>query len=99
MREIKISIDAQKKTKRLLEYLKAKWSVRVRIKFAKKLYDSLKIIRANHEIFPKAKTNKKLHKCVVTKQTILFCNFTSKQVDVVALFVTRQNPIKINKIK
>jgi plasmid stabilization system protein ParE len=58
MREIKISIDAQKKTKILLEYLEAKWSVRVRVKFAKKLYDSLKIIRANPEIFPKSARNK-----------------------------------------
>jgi plasmid stabilization system protein ParE len=99
MREIKISIDAQKKTKILLEYLEAKWSVRVRIKFAKKLYDSLKIIRANPEIFPKSRTNKKLHKCVVTKQTTLFYNFTSKQVNVIALFDTRQNPTKITKIK
>ena len=99
MREIKISIDAQKKTKILLEYLEAKWSVRVRIKFAKKLYDSLKIIRANPEIFPTSRTNNKLYKCVVTKQTTLFYNFTSKRVNVVALFDTRQNPKKINKRK
>jgi plasmid stabilization system protein ParE len=99
MREIKISIDAQKKTKILLEYLEAKWSERVRIKFAKKLYNSMQIIRANPEIFPKSLTNKKLHKCVVTKQTTLFYNFTSKRINVVALFDTRQNPSKINKIQ
>jgi plasmid stabilization system protein ParE len=99
MREIKISIDAQKKTKILLEYIEAKWSVRVRVKFAKKLYDTLKIIRANPEIFPKSVRNKKLHKCVVTKQTTLFYNFTSKRVNVVSLFDTRQNPSKIKKIQ
>ena len=99
MREIKISIDAQKKTKLLLEYLEAKWSVRVRIQFAKKLYDTLKIIRANPETFPKSVRNKKLHKCVVTKQTTLFYTFTSKRVNVVSLFDTRQNPSKINKIQ
>ena len=99
MREIKISIDAQKKTKLLLEYLETKWSVRVRIEFAKKLYDSLKIIRSNPEIFPKSTRNKKLYKCVVTKQTTVFYNFTNKRVNVVALFDTRQNPSKIKKIQ
>jgi plasmid stabilization system protein ParE len=99
MREIKISIDAQKKTKILLEYIEAKWSVKVRVKFAKKLYDTLKIIRSNPEIFPKSVRNKKLHKCVVTKQTTLFYNFTSKRVNVVSLFDTRQNPSKIKKIQ
>ncbi|WP_281324330.1 type II toxin-antitoxin system RelE/ParE family toxin [Flavobacterium sp. IMCC34518] len=99
MREIKISINAQKKTNIILEYLEAKWSERVRIKFAKKLYDSLKIIRANPEIFPKSVTNKKFHKCVVTKQTTLFYTFTSERIYVVALFDTRQNPSKIKKIE
>jgi plasmid stabilization system protein ParE len=99
MREIKISLNAQKKTKIILEYLEAKWSERVRIKFAKKLYDSLKIIRANPEIFPKSVKNKKFHKCVVTKQTTLFYTFTSKRIYVVALFDTRQNPSKIKKIE
>lgn len=99
MREIKISINAQKKTKTLLEYLESKWSERVRIKFAKKLYDSLQIIRANPEIFPKSETNKKYHKCVVSRQTTLFYTFTSKRIYVVALFDTRQNPAKIKKIQ
>jgi plasmid stabilization system protein ParE len=99
MREIKISIDAQKKTKNLLEYLETKWSERVRIKFAKKLYDSLKIIRANPEIFPRSETNKKYHKCVVTKQTTLFYTYTSKRINVVSLFDTRQNTSKIKNIK
>jgi plasmid stabilization system protein ParE len=99
MREIKISINAQKKTKILLEYIEAKWSERVRIKFAKKLYDSLQIIRANPEIFPKSETNKKYHKCVVSRQTTLFYTFTSKRIYVVALFDTRQNPAKIKKIQ
>lgn len=99
MKEIKISIDAQKNTKILLEYLEAKWSERVRIKFAKKLYDSLKIIRDNPEIFPKSVANKKYHRCVVTKQTTLYYTFTSKRINVIALFDTRQNPSKINKIQ
>ena len=99
MRDIKISIDAQKKTKLLLEYLETKWSKNVRIKFAKKLYDSLKIIRANPGIFPKSITNKKFHKCVVTKQTTLFYTYTAKRINVVALFDTRQNPNKLKDLK
>jgi plasmid stabilization system protein ParE len=99
MREIKISNDAQEKTKLLLEYLEIKWSEKVRIKFANKLYETLKLIRANPEMFPKSTTNKNLYKCVVTKQTTLFYNFTDKQINVVAVFDTRQNPINIKTIK
>ena len=80
MRKLKISITAQQRTQELLEYLEAKWSSRIRIKFAKKLYDSLNKIRSNPELFPKSEVNKKLHKCVVSKQTILFYRFTEKQV-------------------
>ena len=63
MREIIISITAQKKTQNLLEYLEAKWSERVRVAFAKKLYDCIKIIKANPESFPKSAVNIKYHKC------------------------------------
>jgi plasmid stabilization system protein ParE len=97
MREIKISIDVQKKIKNLLEYLEENWSVNVRIKFAKKLYTSINLIRTNPELFPKSQINKKLHKCVVTKQTSLFYNFTNKQVNVVSFFDTRQNPTKLKR--
>ena len=99
MRKLKISITAQQRIQELFEYLEGRWSSRVRIKFAKKLYDSLNKIRNNPELFPKSEVNKKLHKCVVSKQTILFYRFTDKQVFIVSFFDTRQDPTKIKKIK
>jgi hypothetical protein len=50
-------------------------------------------------MFPNSTTNKNMYKCVVTKQTTLFYNFTDKQINVVAVFDTRQNPINIKTIK
>ncbi|WP_456312817.1 type II toxin-antitoxin system RelE/ParE family toxin [Pseudomonas shirazensis] len=97
MRKIIIPDATQSKIEDLLEYLEIKWSDRIRKKFANKLYQAVKIIQNNPEAFPKSESNKKVHKCVITKQSTLFYKFNTKRVEIIAFFDTRQDPNKIKK--
>ena len=99
MREIIISTRAQKNINNLFEYLELKWSEKVRKEFALKLYSVVKTIRANPESFPKSDINSNYNKFVITKQSTLYYRYNSKQVRVLSLFDTGQNPNKIKKIK
>jgi plasmid stabilization system protein ParE len=99
LREIIISAQTQKKIRALLGYIEVKWSERIRIAFAKKLLETLQIVRNNREGFPKSEINKKQHKCVLSKQTTIYYKFNSKQIRILSIFDTRQNPLKIKKIQ
>lgn len=98
-REIIFSKNAEKNLTDLLIYLELKWSIKVRDKFISKLDKSIYLIQKEPEIFPKSKVNENQYRCVLSKQTTIYYKYNSKQVRILALFDTRQNPTKINKIK
>ena len=97
IRKVVISKTTEKKLDSLFSYLVEKWSVEVKNEFIEKLDYSIELIRNQPEMFPESKQGKKLRKCVVTKQTTLFYRFTSKQINVVTIFDTRQNPKKLKQ--
>lgn len=98
-REIIFSKNAEKNLIDLLEYLELKWSIKVKEKFISKLDKSIYLIQNEPEIFPKSQINKNQYRCVLSKQTTVYYRYNSKQVRILSLFDTRQNPLKINKIK
>ncbi len=53
------------------------------------------MIREQPESFPSSDKIKGLRKCVITKQTTLFYKFDKKQIKIVTIFDTRQNPKKL----
>ena len=97
IRKVVLSKTTEKKLDSLFSYLVEKWSVNVKNEFIEKLDYSIGLIKNQPEMFPESKQGKKLRKCVVTKQTTLFYRFTSKQINVVTIFDTRQNPKKLKK--
>ena len=99
MREIIISTRAQKNIENIFNYLELKWSEKVKKEFALKLYNAIKIIRVNPESFPKSEYNFNYNKCVISKQSTIYYRYNSKQIKILSLFDTRQNPTKINNIK
>ena len=80
-------------------YVEAKWSERVRKKVANKIYKSFELIEKNPELFTFSSHQLNLRKCVVSKQTSIFYKIRSKDIVVVSVFDTRQNPNKIIKSK
>lgn len=97
IRKVVISKTTQKKLDSLFSYLVEEWSIKVKNEFIEKLDYSIELIRNQPEMFPESKQGKKLRKCVVTKQTTLFYRFTSRKINVVTIFDTRQNPKKLKK--
>lgn len=98
-REIIFSKNAEKRLINLLEYLELKWSIKVRNEFISKLDKSIYIIQNEPEIFPKSQVNKNQFRCVISKQTTIYYQYNSKQIRILSLFDTRQDPTKIKKIE
>ncbi len=94
-RKIIISKTAEKKLSQLFSYLIQDWSVQVRDDFIKRLDHHIEIIKKQPEIFPESRKGKGLRKCVITKHTILFYRFNSRQITIVTIFDSRQDPAKI----
>jgi plasmid stabilization system protein ParE len=97
IRKVVISKTTEKKLDSLFNYLIEKWSIKVKNEFIEKLDYSIELIRNQPELFPESKEGKRIRKCVVTKQTTLFYRFTSKQINVITIFDTRQSPKKLKK--
>ncbi|PJR03855.1 type II toxin-antitoxin system RelE/ParE family toxin [Avrilella dinanensis] len=96
-REVVLSKTAEKKLRKLFDFLTEQWSENVKNEFIKKLDFSINSIKNQPESFPESKTQKGLRKCVVTKQTTLYYRFNNKQISVLTVFDTRQHPQKLNK--
>ncbi|MDC9721467.1 MAG: type II toxin-antitoxin system RelE/ParE family toxin [Urechidicola sp.] len=94
-RTVIISKLAERKLDKLFEYLIAKWSIKVKNEFVKKIDKSISVIKEQPESFPSSEKEKGLRKCVVTKQTTLYYRFDQEKIKVVTIFDTRQNPKKL----
>lgn len=95
IRKVRISKTAESKLEKLFEYLIENWSQKVKSNFVKKLDKTIKIIKIHPDSFPESHKHKGLRKCVVTKQTTLFYRFNSKEIIIVTVFDSRQNPKKL----
>jgi len=91
-REIRLSKRAMKKLDSLLVYLENEWSTKVKHNFILKLDKSLKQIQKLPDSFPESEKIRGLRKCVVTKQTTVFCRYSDTSIDVITIFDNRQNP-------
>jgi plasmid stabilization system protein ParE len=98
LKELIFTERSLKDIKNISEFITAKWSIRVNLMFLNKLKSNFDLLLINPEIFPPIE-QKKLSKCVVSKQTTIFYKIEKNQIIIVSVFDTRQNPLKINKIK
>lgn len=90
---------AERKLLKLSEYLLENWDLKTRDKFISILTEKLQQISTQPESCPKSSDFKNLYKCVVTKQTTLYyrVNYTKKEIEIITVFDTRQNPEKLKK--
>lgn len=99
LRNVEFSITAEKRIDDIVNYLENVFSEKVKFNFLKKLHLSINAIKIDPKSFPISEYNITVRKCVVTKQTTIFYRFNSKKITIVSVFDTRQNPLKIKKIK
>ncbi|WP_310377489.1 type II toxin-antitoxin system RelE/ParE family toxin [Flavobacterium sp.] len=97
MRKVNFSETAVKNLEDIKFYLISKWAERIYENFKNKLKENINLIATNPEAFPKS--DKNIFKCVLIKQITIFYRFNSTEIQILSLFDTRQNPLKINKIK
>ena len=97
MRKVKFTIKAEESLENILSYLEAKWSEKRKHDFLKISHKSISTILLYPESFPCSERNRMIRKCVVTKQTTFYYVFNRKEVTIVAIFDTRQDPNKIKK--
>lgn len=95
--EIRISKNAAKKLGNLFEFLENEWSLKVKNDFIQKLEKSLEQIKKLPDSFPESEKLKGLRKCVVTKQTTIFCKHSDKTIDIVTVFDNRQDPESLKR--
>jgi plasmid stabilization system protein ParE len=98
LKELIFTERSLKEIKNISEFITVKWSIRVNLKFLNKLKSNFDLLIINPEIFPPIQ-QKKLRKCVISKQTTIFYKIEKNQIIIVSVFDSRQNPLKINKIK
>ncbi|MBE0393016.1 MULTISPECIES: type II toxin-antitoxin system RelE/ParE family toxin [unclassified Flavobacterium] len=98
MRKVVISKRATYELEDLFDFLDYKWSIDIRKKVAQKLNKNIEKIRLNPELFPKS-TVRNTRKCVVSKQISLYYDFDEKNLNILRIFDTRQDPNKIKKIE
>lgn len=90
---------AENKLLKLNDFLLENWNLKVRNDFIKKLTSKIEQISEQPESCPQSSEFKGLYKCVVTKHTTFYyrINFDKKEIEVITVFDTRQNPDKLQK--
>ena len=91
-----LSPTAKLRLEKLLVYLNQEWSEKVKQDFIEKL--DIKISQISHypKSCPESRAFKGLYKCIVTKQTTFYYRIKGSEIEIAALFDTRQDPEKLN---
>ena len=90
---------AESKLLKLNDYLLENWNLKTRDRFIEKLSEKMKQISIQPQSCPESSEFKGLYKCVVTKQTTFYYRVSTelREVEVLTIFDTRQNPDKLKK--
>lgn len=90
---------AESKLLKLSEYLLENWNLKTRDKFISKLSEKIEQISQQPSSCPTSSKFDNLYKCVVTKQTTFYyrVNWDKKEIEIIAIFDTRQHPDKLKK--
>lgn len=91
-----LSATAKTKLEALLVYLQREWSEKAKQEFIEKLDIKIKQVSRFPKSCPESATFKNLYKCVVTKQTTFYYRIKQKEIEVITLFDSRQDPQKLN---
>jgi plasmid stabilization system protein ParE len=80
----------------ILEYLQQKWGSKVVKSFASRVNQVLDMISENPSLFLASNTKKKIRRCVLRKQVSLYYRVREQEIEIVAFFDNRKNPVNRN---
>ncbi len=88
------SEEAKNNLSEIIDYLEERWTEKEISQFLKKLNHQLDLIRHNPKLFPKV-NRKGVRKSVLSKQVSIFYKSNRKEINILFIFDTRQNPGKL----
>ncbi|WP_179413376.1 type II toxin-antitoxin system RelE/ParE family toxin [Mucilaginibacter sp. E4BP6] len=91
--EVKFSVKAEETFEAVVDQLEQRWDEKFVNKFNKKVLDCLDIISTTPFIYPIAKENGTLRKCVLHKNCSMFYTIHGNYVEIDFFWDNRQDPI------
>ncbi len=98
VRKIIWTNNAQEDFKQVIEYLYEEWSERIALNFIATFYSKIELIDKLPQIGMKVENHENVNRILITKHNILYYLITEKEIVLLDLFDTRQNPKK-NKFR
>jgi len=97
-KEVILTPIAVKDFQNIIDYLNYKWGTSVINNFVDRFEKVLALLSEEASIFPFVDTVNQIQKCVLTKHNTLFFKETEKEIKILAIFDTRQDPEKLSFI-
>lgn len=93
--EIVWSPESENDLSIILEYLVSKWNIKVATLFLNEIEHQIKLIDNNPKLYPIIQKEQQFRRCVITKHNSLIYGHENKQIIILRIFDTRQNPKKL----
>ena len=96
-KKIIISPEAKEDLKNILSFLTENWGDQVVQEFLQKLNTFYYIVSVNPRLFGYYNKSKNIRKYLISRQNIIYYRIRNKEVQIITVFDTRQNPSKLRK--
>ena len=93
-RKIIWTLNAKEDFKNVVDYLHHEWSEKIAIKFVETFYANIQLINKLPEIGVKVEIHYHVRRVLITKHNALYYLVTEKEIVLLDLFDSRQNPEK-----
>ncbi|OAQ39658.1 hypothetical protein A5893_08725 [Pedobacter psychrophilus] len=93
--EIIWSPESKEDLSNLLDYLISEWNLNIAEDFVQDLNYHINKIQNNPKLYPIIYKNNGIRQCVITKHNSLLYNMMDKDIFILRVFDTRQNPNKL----
>jgi plasmid stabilization system protein ParE len=93
-RKIIWTTNARDDFRQVVEYLSNEWSEKVAVEFIKIFYAKIKLISTLPQIGVEVNYKENVRRILITKHNVLYYLFNDKELVLLDLFDTRQNPSK-----
>jgi plasmid stabilization system protein ParE len=97
-KEIILTPRAFANYQKIVGYLMYHWGTKVTNNFIDRLIESMRLVAQDRGRFPFENRIKQIQRCVVTKHNVLYFKENQRNIRVLTIFDTRQDPKKLTSI-
>jgi plasmid stabilization system protein ParE len=96
-KEVILTPTATRNFLNITDYLTANWGINVTNNFIGRFEQVLILLAEDASIFLFVNKVKQIQKCILTKHNILYFKETDKEIKILVIFDTRQDPEKLSQ--